>query len=76
MNNLCCDSYLEWVRRCERDGWAVISIARNAHFEKPVVLGDRHLVGEMRGSLEAVLQDDYAVWNTAEVCHLFHQYLL
>ena len=73
MNNLCCDTYLEWVRRCERDGWAVISIARNAHFEKPVVLGDCHLVGEMRGSLEAVLRDGYAVWNTAEVCHLFHR---
>ena len=55
MNNLYCDTYLEWVRRSERDGWAVISIARNAHFEKPVVLGDCHLVGEMRGSLEAVL---------------------
>ena len=73
MNNLCCDTYLEWVRRCKQDGWAVISIARNAHFEKPVVLGDCHLVGEMRGSLEAVLRDDYAVWNTAEVCHLFHR---
>ena len=73
MNNLYCDTYLEWVRRCERDGWAVISIARNADFEKPVVLGDRHLVGEMRGSLEAVLRDDYAVWNTPEVCHLFYR---
>ena len=73
MNNLYCDTYLEWVRRCERDGWAVISIARNAHFEKPVVLGDCHLVGEMRGSLEAVLQDDYAVRNTPEVCHLFYR---
>ena len=73
MNNLCCDTYLEWVRRGERDGWAVISIARNAHFEKPLVLGDCHLVREMRASLEAVLRDDFAVWNTAEVCHLFHQ---
>ena len=73
MNNLYCDTYLEWVRRCERDGWAVISIARNAHFEKPVVLGDCHLVGEMRGSLEAVLRDDYDVWNTPEVCHLFYR---
>ena len=45
MNNLYCDTYLEWVRRCERDGWAVISIARNAHFEKPVVLGDAILSG-------------------------------
>ena len=47
MNNLCCDTYLEWVRRCERDGWAVISIARNAHFEKPVVLGDAILSGKL-----------------------------
>ena len=45
MNNLYCDTYLEWVRRCERDGWAVISIARNAHFEKPMVLGDAILSG-------------------------------
>ena len=72
MNNLCCDTYLEWVQRCERDGWAVISIARTAHFEKPVVLGDRHRRGD-EGLLEAVLRDDYAVWNTAEVCHLFHR---